>query len=165
MKTFENVKKKRELSVRLKLIILALCVLVAFAVFIVFECVKNPPFSPIGFGFTVFFMLFGLLYFAFSIFTKDLSGYLAGALSLVIGTALLLAIVVNAKWYITLISAVVLLSVLVIMLFAIVTPKLMVHAKNEAPEYKNYLQRREEKAKENLETTEEELPQIKSFKD
>lgn len=164
MKTFAEVKKKSEFSVRLKLIILAISVLVAFTVFIVFECVKNPPFSPIGFGFMVFFMLFGLAYFSFAIFSKDLSGYLAGALSLVIGLVLLLAIVVEVKWYITLISAIVLLSILVILLFAIVTPKLLVHAKNEDPEYKNYIERRKEKEQEKQEEVEE-LPEIKSFKD
>ncbi len=163
MKNFEDVKKKKALSVRLKLIILALCVLVGFTVFIVFECLKNPPFSPIGFGFTVFFMLFGLVYFAFSMFSKDLSGYLAGALSLVIGTALLLSIVVSAKWYITLISVIVLASILVVLMLAIATPKLLVHAKNEDPEYKDYKERRQEKQAEEIQ--QEELPEIKSFKD
>ena len=164
MANFEQVKAKKELSVRLKLIVLAISVIIAFAVFIVFECIKNPPFNPIGFGFTVFFTLFGIAYFALSLIIKDLSGYIAGVLSLTVGTVLLLSIVVSVKWYITLISALVLLSVLVILLFAIVTPKLLVHAKNEDPEYKNYLQRRQEKQLEQ-QPEEEQLPEIKSFKD
>lgn len=162
MESFEKMKRKNEFSIKIKLLILAVSILIGFTFFIVFECLKNPPFNPIGFGFTVFFALFGLLYFFFAIFTKDLSGYVAGALSLTIGLVLLLAIVVKVKWYITLISAIVLFSVLAVLLFAIVTPKLTVYGKNEDPEYKNYKQRREEKA---AEAQEEPLPEIKSFKE
>ena len=162
--TFERFKKKSELSVKIKLLILAISILVGFTVFIVLECMKKPPFSPVGFGFTVFFMLFGAVYFFLAIFKKDLSGYVAGAISLTIGLVLLLAIVVYAKWYVTLISAVVLLSVLAVLLFAIATPQLAVYGKNEDPEYKDYKQRREEaNAQPSIE--EEELPEIKSFKE
>lgn len=165
MNTFDNFKKKTQLSIKLKLLIFAITILFGFVAFIVLECMKNPPFSPIGFGFTVFFMLFGVVYFFFSIFTKDLSGYVAGAIALTIGLVLLLAIIVEVKWYITVISAVVLFTILVVLLFAIVTPKLVVYGKNEDPEYKDYKQRREE-AKANAEPQEEEeLPEIKSFKE
>ena len=162
MSEFDKVKKKTELSIKIKLLILAISILVGFTVFIIFECIKNPPFSPIGFGFTVFFMLFGAVYFFFAIFNKDLSGYLAGAISLTVGLVLLLAIVVDVKWYVTLISGIVLFSVLMLLLFAIVTPKLVVYGKNEDPQYKNYKQRRDENPSQQ---EQEDLPEIKSFKE
>lgn len=161
--SLDKVKRKTEFSVRLKLLILAISVIVGFITFIVLQCIKNPPFNPIGFGFMVFFMLFGLAYFILSVFLKDLSGYLAGVISLTIGLVLLLSIVVKVKWYVTLISALVLLSVLVILLFALALPKLVVYGKNEDSEYKNYKQRREEL--ESQPKQEEELPSIKSFKE
>ena len=164
MRSLQEMKKQHDLSARLKLIIFAVSIVIGFALFLILHYASDlGATKSLGIGLTVFFMLFGLSYAVLAALVKDGWSYVAGSIALVAGVIVLLSMVVGVKWYIWILSALVLAIVLVILLVVAVLPKLSIVAKNDDPEYKDYKQRRQEK--EAMQQPEEEpLPELKSFK-
>ena len=165
MRSLQEMKKQHDLSARLKLLIFAVSIVIGFALFLILHYASDlGATKSLGVGLTVFFMLFGLSYAVLATIVKDGWSYVAGSIALVAGFIVLLAIVVGLKWYIWLLSALVLAIVLAILLVVAVLPKLSFTAKNDDPEYKDYKQRRKEK--ESMQKpAEEPLPELKSFKE
>jgi len=116
-KSFQEMKKEHELSLILKLAILLISVITFFTVFLVLYLTKTANFFFISIS--VFFLLFGALYIGFSAIIKDSFGYVAGAISLVAGLIVLLAGVIGVVWFVWLISAIVLATVLIVILLSL----------------------------------------------
>ena len=159
---FSQMKKAHDISVRLKLILMAVSMLTGFVVFLILHYTKANV-SALGVGLTIFFMMFGLSYAIIGAIIKDGWSYTAGSVALVAGLIVLLAIVIQITWYVWLISAFVLAALLAILMLIAVAPKLRFYAKNDSSDYKNYLERRAEKQLE-PQPEEETLPELKSFK-
>lgn len=162
-KTLNDVKKQNALIARLKIIAFAISILAGFITFLILYYTDS-KIGSFSVGFTVLFLLFGICYLIIGACSKDFFAYILGSVSLAVGTLILLIAVINGiKWFIGVISTLVLLTILILVLFMFVAPKLQVTAKNEDPEYKNYKERREEQSNEKVE--EEPLPELKSFKE
>lgn len=116
-----------------------------------------------------------ILFFVFCIFVGFgiLCAFIAGAekspwyffiSAILIGLALLYALLAYIPWYLDIIIFVCLLAVVSILSFIVAGRETEDIALNKSSDYKNYEQRKEEKEK--LESKEEkELPKIKSFKE
>ena len=144
MDNISNVKAKKVFNARVKLITVAICVFIALVTYLIFKGIKNPPYTPSVFSFAVFFGTFGIAYLIIALLNKNVYSYFLSILSL--SLAILFALILSTiKWYIIL---VIFLGFLVIAIFlglAFGTKSLVVVAKNESSDYKNYKQRRKEK--------------------
>ncbi len=109
------------------------------------------------------FVGFGLMCLVLGIAKKS-AWYLFLA-AILLGLSLFYALIHYIKWWLVLIILVVLWLIVSIFCFLIATHKTESIALNKSSDYKNYVQRKEEKAAADKESAEkEELPQIKSFK-
>ena len=162
MKSFAEIKKERTVNTKIIIFSLIACILVSFIFYITMKSVKKPFATPSLFSFMLFFMLAGVTYITIASLKKDFFIYIAGSLSLVLGTILLLTLFKAIKWYVIVASAVVMLLIAFLLLLAFGASKTVFVADNEGSEYKDYKQRRAEKPVE--EKKEEELPELKSFK-
>lgn len=144
MDNISKVKAKKVFSARLKLITVAICVFIALVTYVIFKGIKNPPYTPSIFTFAVFFGVFGLSYLVIALIEKDVYSYFLASLS--ISLCILFALILSTvKWYVII---VIVLGILVISIFlglAFGTKSLVIVAKNETCDYKNYKERRAEK--------------------
>ena len=144
MSSISNVKAKKVFSVRLKLVTAAICVFIALVTYVIFKAIKNPPFTPSLFSFALFFGVFGLAYLAISLLEKNVFSYFLAILSLAI--SILFALILSPiKWYIIIVIVLGFLVIAIFLGLAFGTKGLVVVAKNESSEYKDYRQRRAEK--------------------
>lgn len=109
-----------------------------------------------------FFFSLAIFYLVFAIIKKDRFSGVISYFTAAIGLVLLLILLV--KWYFVLLAAVFVFLLFWLVSTALYSQKLTVVADNEKPGFKTYEQRKEEEAFEEREK-EEELPEIKSFKD
>jgi len=104
-----------------------------------------------------------LFYLVYAIWQKNrfsgIIAYFGAALGLVV-----LLILIEVKWYFVLLVAIFMFIIFWLVGIALYSKKLTLVADNEKPEFKTYEQRKAEEAAKPAEP-EEELPEIKSFKD
>lgn len=163
--------KKRARNTRITLLLLIISLLLSLTAFLVCEfAVGNDKlgFSPIFMLFIVFFMTLGLEYIGYAIVKKTMFIFSVGGLSLVVG-AFILLLCLHVKWYVVLISAIVMCIVVFFSVFLFKAPETTLEFDNgEGSERKPYEQRKAEAAEQKaaeLENEKQGLPQIKSFKD
>lgn len=109
-----------------------------------------------------FFFSVAIFYLVFAIIKKDRFSGVISYFTAAIGLVLLLILLV--KWYFVLLAAVFVFLLFWLVSTALYSQKLTVVADNEKPDFKTYEQRKAEEAAKEPEK-EEELPEIKSFKD
>lgn len=144
MENISNVKAKKVFSARLKLVAVAICVFIALVTYVIFKAVDNPPFTPSLFSFALFFGVFGVAYLAISLLEKNVFSYFLAILSLAI-SLLFVLILSPIKWYVIIVIVLGFLVIAIFLGLAFGTKGLVVVAKNESSDYKNYRQRRAEK--------------------
>lgn len=167
MKSFNQLKKERTIGVQVKLIVLCVCLLLSLITYVILKAgVKNFYTYPSLFSFALFFSLFGVSYLVITILKKDAIAYYASALSIVIGLVLFLITAKVNVWIIIAVAVVLLIVAFLLgMVFSAEKLTAPMIAKNETDDYKNYKERRAEAEKNKEEKKEEELPEIKSYKD
>lgn len=167
MKSFNQLKKERTIGVQVKLIVLCVCLLLSLITYVILKAgVKNFYTYPSLFSFALFFSLFGVSYLVITILKKDAISYYASALSIVIGLVLFLITAKVNVWIIIAVAVVLLIAAFLLgMVFSAEKLTAPMIAKNETDDYKNYKERRAEAEKNKEEKKEEELPEIKSYKD
>ncbi len=167
MKSFNQLKKERTIGVQVKLIVLCVCLLLSLITYVILKAgVKNFYTYPSLFSFALFFSLFGVSYLVITILKKDAIAYYASALSIVIGLVLFLITAKVNAWIIIAVAVVLLIVAFLLgMVFSAEKLTAPMIAKNETDDYKNYKERRAEAEKNKEEKKEEELPEIKSYKD
>lgn len=167
MKSFNQLKKERTIGVQVKLIVLCVCLLVSLIAYVILKAgVKDFYTYPSLFSFALFFSLFGVSYLVIAILKKDAISYFVSAFCIVVGLVLFLITAKVNAWIIVAVAVVLLIVAFLLgMVFSaekLTTPTI---AKNESADYKNYKERRAEAEKNKEEKKEEELPEIKSYKD
>ncbi len=117
MKSLKEGKKDKELSLGVKGILLGVSLLAGI---ITFLCIYLPNKDVKGFriGLTVFFMVFGIGYSCFSLYVKDKWNFIGGIVGVLAGIIMLMAVVLVLKWYVCFVSALAVLGLGVIILFA-----------------------------------------------
>lgn len=167
MKSFNQLKKERTIGVQVKLIDLCVCLLISLITYVILKAgVKNFYTYPSLFSFALFFSLFGVSYLVITILKKDAISYYASALSIVVGLVLFLITAKVNAWIIIAVAVVLLIVAFLLgMVFSAEKLTAPMIAKNETDDYKNYEERRAEAEKNKAEKPEEELPEIKSYKD
>lgn len=116
----------------------------------------------VGVGATTLFYAITLSFVVISIVFKYPLGYLFASGAFILGTLLLLILCKVSAWIIAIIT-VALILVAFLSFFLAYRNKLVLVADNEKPDYKDYKTRVQESA--NQPVKEEELPEIKSFKE
>lgn len=167
MKSFSQLKKERRVGMQVKLIDLCCCLLISLVVYVVLKAgVKDFYTYPSLFSFALFFSAFGVSYLVIAALKKDGLSYFASAFSLVVGLVLFLCTAKINAWIIVVVGVV---SLIIAFLSgtAFLSEKLSAPmiAKNECDDYKDYKQRKAEAELEKADEKEEELPEIKSYKD
>lgn len=165
-KTAEKVKTTK---IRLFLVIISLVLSLAAYLVCQFAIGKEKlGFSPVFMLFIVFFMLDGAEYLVFSAVKKSTFAFAMGGLSLIAGTLILL-LCLKVVWYAVLISAIVLCAVVFFSVFLFRTPELTQEFDNgDGSERADYEVRKAEKQAQKqaeLLREQDDLPEIKSFKD
>lgn len=119
--------------------------------------------TALGAFFCAFFFATAIFYLVFAFMQKNrffgIISYFAASIGLVI-----LLIVLSVKWYFVVLAAVFVFILFWLVSVALYSKKLTLVADNAKPDYKTYEQRKAEEAAKPAEP-EEELPEIKSFKD
>ena len=109
-----------------------------------------------------FFFSVAIFYLVFALVKKDRFSGIIAYFTAAIGLVLLLMLFV--EWYFVLLAAVFVFLLFWLISTALYSQKLTLVADNEKPDFKTYEQRKAEEAAKKPEK-EEELPEIKSFKD
>ena len=168
MATGTSVEKAKAMATRTRVMGLIIGLIAGVITFIVtFICTGDKEtlprvFTAIDTFFCGFCFSTAIFYLVFAIMKKDrFSGIIAYSTA-AIGLILLLILLV--AWYFVLFAAVVVFLLFWLVSTMLYSQKVTFVADNEKPEYKNYEQRKAEEAARAPEP-EEELPQIKSFKD
>lgn len=120
--------------------------------------------ASLGVGACTFLYAMAIACLAFAFIHKNKSYSLIAYVAASLATVLLL-IVLAIAWYYVLIVVMFLLVLFWLLSITVYSKKLTLVFDNEKPDYKNYEQRKAEKQAEQANEKEEELPEIKSFKD
>lgn len=168
MATETSLEKTKAMATRTRVLGLIIGLVAGVITFIVtFVCTSDKETLPRVFtALDTFFCGFcfstAIFYLIFAIAKKDRFSGVIAYFTVAIGLILLLILLV--AWYFVLFAAVVVFLLFWLVSTMLYSRKLTFVADNEKPDYKNYEQRKAEEAAREPEE-EEELPQIKSFKD
>lgn len=125
--------------------------------------VSNEILPSLGVGFTAFFFALAVYYAVVGVLLKRRSSVALAVFAAVLGVILLL-VVLSVKWFVVLIIAFAAIAVALFGVLMLYGGKTALVFDNEKEDFKDYKTRAAEKAKNEAEQPEEELPEIKSFK-
>lgn len=160
-----NEFKNKKQSVNLSLIGVIVAIVVGAAGAIITLCsVKNAWLLALGVGFTSLFFAVGVYFAVFGAIKRSRGSIAVASCSLALAVVLLL-MVLNVYWVAVIITAIALVAVASLGLFIIYSNKLTLVFDNEKEDFVDYKTRKKLKDEEESKKPEEELPEIKSFKD
>lgn len=161
-------QKAKKLSARMIALISSIALALIATVLSLVLIKKDDAFilvaASVGIGVCTFFYAVAAAYLTFCFIQKNKSYALIGYVCAVFATAFLL-IVLSVQWYVVLIMILAAMVIFWLLSVTLFSEKLTLVTDNERPEYKNYEQRKAENEANNANEQEEELPEIKSFKD
>lgn len=161
MNEFKN--KKQSVNLSLIGVIVAIVAGAAGAI-ITLCCVKNAGLLVLGVGFTSLFFAVTIYFAVYGAIKRSRGSIAVAACSLALAVVLLL-IVLKAHWVAVIITSLALVAIAVLGLFIIYSNKLTLVFDNEKDDFVDYKTRKKLKDEEESKKPEEELPEIKSFKD
>lgn len=157
--------KNKQKSINLSLIGLIIAVVAGAAGAIITLCsVKNAGLLALGVGFTSLFFAVAVYFAIFGGIKGNRNSLAVAVCSLALAVVLLL-IVIKIDWVIVLITSLALVAVAFLGIFVIFSGKLTLFFDNEKEDFVDYKTRKKIKDEQESKKPEEELPEIKSFKD